>query len=39
MTTENPQFAFSYEFIATESGLKAVEVPKSKKKESVYFYK
>jgi inner membrane protein len=28
---ENPQFAFSYEFIATESELKAVEVPKSKK--------
>jgi inner membrane protein len=28
---ENPQFAFSYKFIATESGLKAVEVPKSKR--------
>jgi inner membrane protein len=29
---ENPQFAFSYEFIATESELKAVEVQKSKGK-------
>jgi inner membrane protein len=28
---ENPQFAFSYEFIATESELKAVEVPKSRR--------
>jgi inner membrane protein len=27
-TTREPQFAFSYEFIATESELKAVEVPK-----------
>jgi inner membrane protein len=30
-TSENPQFAFSYEFIVTESELKAVEVPKSKR--------
>jgi inner membrane protein len=28
---ENPQFAFSYKFIVTESELKAVEVPKSKR--------
>ncbi|MEZ7506556.1 metal-dependent hydrolase [Flavobacterium sp. Arc2] len=28
---ENPQFAFSYKFIATESELKAIEVPKSKR--------
>jgi inner membrane protein len=28
---ENPQFAFSYEFITTESELKAVEVQKSKR--------
>jgi inner membrane protein len=35
---QNPQFAFSYEFI-TESELKAVEVPKTKGTESVYFYK
>lgn len=27
----NPQFAFSYKFIANESELKAVEVPKSKR--------
>ncbi|SDX86708.1 metal-dependent hydrolase [Flavobacterium degerlachei] len=27
----NPQFAFSYKFIATDSQLKAVEVPKSKR--------
>jgi hypothetical protein len=37
MTTENPQFAFSYEFIATESGLKAVEVPKAKKRKASTF--
>jgi inner membrane protein len=35
-SSENPQFAFSYEFI-TESELKAVEVPKSKETESVCF--
>jgi inner membrane protein len=29
-SSENPQFAFSYEFI-TESELKAVEVPKNKR--------
>ncbi|EIA08017.1 metal-dependent hydrolase [Flavobacterium frigoris] len=28
---KNPQFAFSYKFITTESELKAVEVPKSKR--------
>lgn len=27
---KNPQFAFSYEFIANESGLKAVAIPKSR---------
>jgi hypothetical protein len=35
MTHENPQFAFSYEFIITESELKAVEVQKAKETESV----
>lgn len=29
--TENPQFAFSYQFINTDSGLKAIEVPKEKR--------
>lgn len=28
---KNPQFAFSYEFIANESGLKAVAIPKSRR--------
>lgn len=28
---ENPQFAFSYQFINTNSGLKAIEVPKEKR--------
>lgn len=28
---EHPQFAFSYEFVATDAGLKAVEVPKAKR--------
>lgn len=27
----NPQFAFSYQFVATNSGLKAIEVPKEKR--------
>lgn len=29
--TENPQFAFSYQFINTDSGFKAIEVPKEKR--------
>lgn len=28
---KDPQFAFSYQFIATDSGLKAIEVPKQKR--------
>lgn len=28
---KHPQFAFSYEFVATETGVKAVEVPKAKR--------
>lgn len=28
---QQPQFAFSYQFIATDSGLKAIEVPKQKR--------
>ncbi len=30
-STQNPQFAFSYQFINTGSGLKAVEVPKERR--------
>jgi hypothetical protein len=36
MTTREPSICF-YEFIVTESELKAVEVPKVKEMESVYF--
>ena len=28
---DNPQFAFSYQFINSNSGLKAIEVPKEKR--------
>jgi hypothetical protein len=37
MTHQNPQFAFSYEFIITESELKAVEVPKQKRRKASAF--
>ena len=28
---QNPQFAFSYQFVSNDSGLHAIEVPKSKR--------
>ena len=34
-----PQFAFSYQFIKTNSGLKAIEIPKEKREGKVLLYK
>ena len=31
MLPKHPQFAFSYKFVPTENGLRAIEVPKAKR--------
>ena len=36
---ENPQFAFSYQFMDTNSGLKAVEVPKQRRDGKLFLKK